>query len=119
MLDTYSRPVVGWSIHSWLTAALATNALGMPIEVLKPAAGAIHPWRTLSPPGRRAWPCESRRRMRVDQRGALDGHQGIELVGARAAGQVSLPLGAANREQQLEVEAPSAGHRSPSAPRRA
>jgi hypothetical protein len=28
-----------------------------------------------------------------------------------------LSLGAANDEQQLEVEAPSAGHRAPSAPR--
>jgi hypothetical protein len=55
--------------------------------------------------------------MRIDQRGALDGHQGTELVGARAAAQVSLPLGAANDQQQLEIEAPSAGHRAPSAPR--
>jgi hypothetical protein len=31
--------------------------------------------------------------------------------------QVSLSLGAATDEQQLEVEAPSAGHRAPSAPR--
>ncbi len=53
--------------------------------------------------------------MRVDQRGALDGHQGIELVGAGAATQVSLPLGAANDEQQLEVDALAAGHRAPSA----
>ena len=55
--------------------------------------------------------------MRADQRGALDGSQGTELVGARAAAQLSLPLGAANDEQQLEIEAPSAGHRAPSAPR--
>jgi hypothetical protein len=43
--------------------------------------------------------------MRVDQPGALNGYQGIELVRARAAAQVILPLGAANDEQQLEVEA--------------
>jgi hypothetical protein len=55
--------------------------------------------------------------MRVDQRGALDGHQASRLIRARAAAQVSLPLGAANDEQQLEVEALSAGHRAPSAAR--
>jgi hypothetical protein len=55
--------------------------------------------------------------MRVDQRRALDGYQGIKLVGARAAAQLSLPLGAANDEQQLEVDPPSAGHRAPSAAR--
>ena len=55
--------------------------------------------------------------MQVDQRGALDGSQGTELVGARVAAQLSLPLGAANDEQQLEIETPSAGHRAPSAPR--
>jgi hypothetical protein len=55
--------------------------------------------------------------MRADQRGALDGHQGSRIIRARAAAQVSLPLGAANDEQQLEVEAPSAGHRAPPAPR--
>jgi hypothetical protein len=33
-----------------------------------PRGGKIDPCRTLSPPGRRAWPRESRRHMRVDQR---------------------------------------------------
>ena len=32
VLDTYSRRVVGWSIDSSPTAALATNALGMAID---------------------------------------------------------------------------------------
>jgi hypothetical protein len=36
--------------------------------------------------------------MRADQRGALDGHQGSRIIRARAAAQVSLPLGAANDE---------------------
>src|SRR5919107_3061627 len=92
----------------------------MAIEVLKPAAGAIHSCRILSAPGRRAWPRESGRQKRVDQRGApgaLDGHQGSRLIRARAAAQVSLPLGPENDEQQLEVEALSAGHRAPSAAR--
>jgi transposase InsO family protein len=39
VLDTFSRKVVGWSIDSSPTAALATNALGMAIEGRQPTAG--------------------------------------------------------------------------------
>lgn len=39
VLDTYSRRVVGWSIDSTPTAALATNALGMAIANRSPAGG--------------------------------------------------------------------------------
>ena len=44
VLDVFSRRVVGWSIDSSPTAALATNALGMSIDQRQPAAGstAIH-----------------------------------------------------------------------------
>lgn len=41
VLDTYSRRVVGWSIDSTPTAALATNALGMAIANRSPAGGTI------------------------------------------------------------------------------
>lgn len=44
VLDTFSRRVVGWSIDSSPTAALATNALGMAIETRlggQPAPGTV------------------------------------------------------------------------------
>ncbi len=40
VLDTFSRRVVGWSIDSYPTAALVTNALGMAIEQRRPPDGA-------------------------------------------------------------------------------
>lgn len=44
VLDVWSRRVVGWSIDSAPTAALATNALGMAISNRRPAGGGIiHP----------------------------------------------------------------------------
>ena len=39
VLDTFSRRIVGWSIDSYPTAALVTNALGMAIEQRRPAGG--------------------------------------------------------------------------------
>jgi putative transposase len=39
VLDTFSRKVVGWSIDSSPTAALATNALGMALENRVPRLG--------------------------------------------------------------------------------
>jgi transposase InsO family protein/transposase-like protein len=41
VLDVWSRRVVGWSIDSAPTAALATNALGMAISNRRPAGGGI------------------------------------------------------------------------------
>jgi transposase InsO family protein len=41
VLDTYARPVVGWSIDSSLTAALVANALGMAIDSRRPPAGTV------------------------------------------------------------------------------
>lgn len=41
VLDVWSRRVVGWSIDSAPTAALATNALGMAISTRRPAGGGI------------------------------------------------------------------------------
>jgi putative transposase len=41
VLDTFSRRVVGWSIDTSPTAALATNALGMAIENRRPPAGTL------------------------------------------------------------------------------
>ena len=41
VLDTFSRRVVGWSIDTNPTAALATNALGMAIENRRPTAGTL------------------------------------------------------------------------------
>jgi putative transposase len=41
VLDTFSRRVVGWSIDTAPTAALATNALGMAIQNRQPPAGAL------------------------------------------------------------------------------
>jgi transposase InsO family protein len=41
VLDVCSRRVVGWSIQSSPTAALATNALGMAIDSRRPPPGAI------------------------------------------------------------------------------
>jgi transposase InsO family protein/transposase-like protein len=41
VLDAYSRRVVGWSIDSAATSALATNALGMAIANRGPSAGGI------------------------------------------------------------------------------
>ena len=49
VLDICSRKVVGWSIDSSQTAALATNALGMAIQSRRPPEGAC------------PWPCESPR----------------------------------------------------------
>jgi len=40
VLDAFSRRVVGWSIDSYPTAALVTNALGMAIEQRRPPDGA-------------------------------------------------------------------------------
>ena len=42
MLDTFSRRVVGWSIDSSSTVALATNALGMAIDARAPRGTIIH-----------------------------------------------------------------------------
>lgn len=39
VLDAFSRRVVGWSIDSRPTAALAANALGMAIDGRQPAKG--------------------------------------------------------------------------------
>ena len=41
VLDICSRKVVGWSIDSSQTAALATNALGMAIQARRPPNGAV------------------------------------------------------------------------------
>lgn len=41
VLDVYSRRVVGWSIDSSPTAALASNALGMAIDSRRPDEGSI------------------------------------------------------------------------------
>jgi putative transposase len=41
VLDSFSRPVVGWSIDATPTAALVTNALGMAIQTRTPPAGAV------------------------------------------------------------------------------
>jgi transposase InsO family protein len=41
VLDTFSRRVVGWSIDSTPTAALATNALAMAIENRRPGNGVV------------------------------------------------------------------------------
>ncbi len=41
VLDICSRKVVGWSIDSSQTAALATNALGMAIQSRRPPEGAV------------------------------------------------------------------------------
>ncbi len=41
VLDICSRKVVGWSIDSSQTAALATNALGMAIQSRRPPPGAV------------------------------------------------------------------------------
>ena len=41
VLDICSRKVVGWSIDSTQTAALATNALGMAIQSRRPPEGAV------------------------------------------------------------------------------
>jgi putative transposase len=55
VLDTFSRRVVGWSIHSSQTAALVTNALGMAINNREPQSGGIihsdHGVPGNSPPG--------------------------------------------------------------------
>jgi putative transposase len=42
VLDVWSRRVVGWSIDSFATAALVTNALGMAIEARQPDRTVIH-----------------------------------------------------------------------------
>lgn len=42
VLDVFSRRVVGWSIDSFATAALVTNALGMAIEGRGPDGTVIH-----------------------------------------------------------------------------
>jgi transposase InsO family protein len=39
VLDTFSRKVVGWSIDTSPTAALATNALGMAVDNRRPKVG--------------------------------------------------------------------------------
>ena len=49
-----------------------------------------------------------------DALGGMDADHGIGLAGARATAQVSLPLGAADDEQQLQIDTPSADHRAPS-----
>src|SRR5712691_746487 len=41
VLDTFSRRVVGWSIDTSPSAALATNALGMAIESRRPSPGGL------------------------------------------------------------------------------
>ncbi|MBC7596801.1 MAG: IS3 family transposase [Kineosporiaceae bacterium] len=41
VLDICSRKIVGWSIDSSQTAALATNALGMAIQARRPPDGAV------------------------------------------------------------------------------
>jgi transposase InsO family protein len=41
VLDVFSRRVVSWSIDATPTAALATNALGMAIQIRTPPAGTI------------------------------------------------------------------------------
>jgi transposase-like protein len=64
VLDAYSRRVVGWSIDSAATSALATNALGMAIANRGPSAGGNHSLRPRSPvhllgvhrPGEAVWP---------------------------------------------------------------
>lgn len=41
VLDTFSRPVVGWAIDSRAGADLATNALSMAIATREPQAGTV------------------------------------------------------------------------------
>src|SRR6266536_2267690 len=42
VLDTYSRRVVGWSIHTAPTAALVMNALGIALDARRPSGTLIH-----------------------------------------------------------------------------
>jgi putative transposase len=41
VLDSFSRRVVGWSIHATPTAALVTNTLGMAIQTRTPPGGTV------------------------------------------------------------------------------
>jgi hypothetical protein len=52
---------------------------------------------------------------RRDALGGVDGDHGVGLVEGRSAEEASLSLGAADDQQQLQIEALAAGHRAPSA----